>query len=42
MTVPRLELAGAFLGLHLTQHSTRVLGLPMQYVIVYPDTMDIL
>ena len=42
MTVPQLELAGAVLGLHLTQHSTLVLGLPMQYVKVYPDIMDIL
>ena len=42
MTVPQLELAGAVLGLHLTQHSTLVLGLPMQYVTVYPNIMDIL
>ena len=42
MTVPRLELAGAVVGLHLTQHSTLVLGLPLQYVTVYPDIMDIL
>ena len=39
MTVPQLELAGTVLGLHLTQHSTLVLGLPMQYVTVYPDIM---
>ena len=42
MTVPRLELAGAVLGLYLTQHSTPEPGLPLQYVTVYPDIMNIL
>ena len=42
MTVPRLELAGAVLGLRLTQHLTVVLGLPMQSVTFYPDSMDVL
>ena len=42
MTVPRLELAGAVLGLRLTQHLTVVLGLPMQSVTFYSDSMDVL
>ena len=42
MTVPRLELAGAVLGLRLTQHLTVVLRLPMQSVTFYSDSMDVL
>ena len=42
MTVPRLELMGAVLGLRLTQHLTLVLGLPMQSVTFYSDSMDVL
>ena len=42
MTVPRLELAGAVLGLRLTQHLTVVLGLPMQSITFYSDSTDIL
>lgn len=42
MTVPRLELAGAVLGLCLTQHLTLVLGLPMQSVTFYSNSMDVL
>ena len=42
MTVPRLELAGAVLGLRLTQHLTLVLGLPMPSVTFYSDSMDVL
>ena len=42
MTVPRLELAGAVLGLRLAQHLTLVLGLPLQSVTFYSDSMDIL
>ena len=42
MTVPWLELAGAALGLRLTQHLTLVLGLPMQYVTFFSDSMDVL
>ena len=42
MTVPRLELSGAVLGLHLTQHLALVLGLPMQSVTFYSDRMDVL
>ena len=41
MTVPRLELAGALLGLRLAQHLTLLLGLPMQSVIFYSDSMDV-
>ena len=42
MTVPRLELVGAALGLRLTQHLVVVLGLPMQVVTCYSDSMDVL
>lgn len=42
MTVHRLELAGAVLGLRLTQHLTLVLGLSMQSVTFYSDSMDVL
>jgi len=42
MTVPRLELAGAVLGLRLTQHLTLVLRLPMQSVTFYSNSMDVL
>ena len=42
MTVPRLELAGAVLGLRLIQHLKVVLGLPMQSVTFYSDSMDAL
>ena len=42
MTVLRLKLAGAVLGLHLTQHLTVPLGLPVQSVTFYSDSMDVL
>ena len=42
MTVPRLELMGAVLGLRLTQHLIELLGLPMQTVTFYSDSMDVL
>ena len=42
MTVRRLELSGAVLGLRLTQHLALVLGLPMQSVTFYSDSMDVL
>ena len=42
MTVPRLELMGAVLGLRLTQRLAHVLGLPMQTVTFYSDSMDVL
>ena len=42
MTVPRLELMGAVLGLRVTQHLVLVLGLPMQTVTFYSDSMDVL
>lgn len=40
MTVPRLEQMGVVLGLGLTQHLIIVLGLPMQVVTFYSDSMD--
>ena len=42
MTVPRLELSGAVLGLQLAQHLALELGLPMQSVTFYSDSMDVL
>ena len=42
MTVPRLELSGAVLGLQLTRHLALVLGLPMQSVTFYSDSIDVL
>ena len=42
MTVPRLELIGAVLGLRLTRNILYVLGLPMQAVTFYSDSMDVL
>ena len=42
MTVPQLELSGAVLGLRLTQHLALALGLPMQSVTFYSDSMDVL
>ncbi|PFX19093.1 hypothetical protein AWC38_SpisGene16531 [Stylophora pistillata] len=43
MPVPRLELAGALLGgLRLKQLLTLLLGLPMQSVTFYSDSMDVL
>ena len=42
LTVPRLELMGAVLGLRLTQHLTVVLDLPLQSVTFYSDSMDVL
>ena len=42
MTVPRLELMGAILGLRLTQSLLTVLEAPMQRVTFYSDSTDIL
>lgn len=42
MTVPRLELMGAVLGLRLTQHLTHILEVPMQTVTFYSDSTDVL
>ena len=42
MTVPRLELIGAVLGLRLTQRLAHVLGLPMQTVTFNSHSMDVL
>ena len=41
-TVPRLELAGAVLGLPLTRHSTLALGLPMRPVTFYSGSKGVL
>ena len=42
MTVPRLELMGAILGLRLTQSLLMVLETPMQSVTFYSDSTDVL
>ena len=42
MTVPRLELMGAILGLRLTQSLLTVLDAPMQSVTFYSDSTDVL
>ena len=42
MIVPRLELMGAVPGLRVTQRLAHVLGLPMQAVTFYSDSMDVL
>ena len=42
MTVPRLELMGAILGLRLTQSLLTVLEAPMQSVTFYSDSIDVL
>ena len=42
MTVPRLELMGAILGLRLTQSLLMALELPMQSVTFYSDSTDVL
>ena len=42
MTVPRLGLMGAILGLRLTQSFLTVLEAPMQSVTFYSDSTDIL
>ena len=42
MTVPRLELVGAFLGLRLTQSLFAILGAPIQRVTFYSDSTDVL
>ncbi|XP_067017327.1 uncharacterized protein [Acropora muricata] len=42
MTVPRLELMGAILGLRLTQSFLTVLEAPMQSVTFYSDSTDVL
>ena len=42
MTVPRLELIGAILGLRLTQSLLTVLEAPMQSVTFYSDSTDVL
>jgi hypothetical protein len=42
VTIPKLELMGAVLGLRLTQSVIAVLHLPMQDVIFYSDSIDVL
>ena len=42
MTVPRLELMGAILGLRLTQSLLTVLEVTMQSVTFYSDGTDVL
>ena len=42
MTVPRLELMGAILGLRLTQSLLTVLEVPMRSVTFYSDSTDVL
>ena len=42
MTVPRLELMGAVLGLRLTQHVKHILEVPIQAVTFYSDSTDVL
>ena len=42
MTVPRLELIGAILGLRLTQSLLMALEVPMQSVAFYFDSTDVL
>jgi ribonuclease HI len=42
VTVPRLELMGAILGLRLTQNISRVLEIPMQSVMLFSDSKDVL
>ena len=42
MTVPRLELMGAILGLRLTQSLLTVLEAPMQSVTFYSDSTGVL
>ena len=42
LTVPRLELMGAILGLRLTQNISRVLEIPMQSVMFFSDSKYVL
>ena len=42
MTVPRLELMGAILGLRLTQRLIPILEIPMSMVTFYSDSTDVL
>ena len=42
VTVPRLGLMGAILGLRLTQNISRVLEIPMQSVMFFSDSKDVL
>ena len=42
MTMPRLELLGAVLGLRLTQHLIHILEVPIQTVTFYSDRTDVL
>ena len=42
ITVPRLELMGAILGLRLTQNICRVLQMPVQSVLFFSDSKDVL
>ena len=42
VTVPRLELMGAILGLRLTQNISRVFEIPMQSVMFFSDSRDVL
>ena len=42
MTVPRLELMGAIMGLRLTQSVSRVLELPVKAASFHSDSTDVL
>ena len=42
MTVPRLELMGAILGLRLTQNLIRILEIPMKMVTFFSESTDVL
>ena len=42
MTVPRLELMGAIVGLRLTQSVSRVLELPVKAALLFSDSTDVL
>ena len=42
MTVPRLEVTGAIVGLKLTQSVSRTLGLPIKAATLYSDSTDVL
>ena len=42
MTVPRLELMGAILGLRLAENVTRILQMSLKTAIFYSDSMDVL
>ena len=42
VTLPRLELMGAIVGLRLTQSMSRALDLPVKAASLYPDSTDVL